>query len=243
MITDYQTHLSRVSKNSKVGPIPVSTTTAKTCPLDCPFNHANNGGCYAETGPLSWHWSKVTKETRGTSFIKFLDKIKTLPRGQLWRHNQAGDLPGDGQQLDGDACEKLTAANKNKRGFTYTHYKPETNGNGIIIKAMNAAGFVVNLSGNSMDHAIKLSKTAAGPVVAVTEETKRGAFKYKNKSFVQCPATRIKPGTENNKKPEPLTNCARCQLCAVPDRKSIVYFPAHGVQVKKVNNYIKEAKK
>ena len=108
---------------------------------------------------------------------------------------------------------------------------------------MNRAGFVVNLSGNNYDHAIELSKLNAGPVVSVAPEHESGAFKYKNKSFVQCPATRIKPGTENDKKPEPLTNCARCQLCAVPDRKSIVYFPAHGVQVKKVNNYIKEAKK
>ena len=69
--------------------------------------------------------------------------------------------------------------------------------------------------------------------------------KYMNKSFVQCPATRIKPGTENDKKPEPLTNCARCQLCAVPDRKSIVYFPAHSARKNKINNYLKkqEAKK
>jgi len=242
MKTDYQTHLTLKSSNEKTGPIPVSTTTAQTCPAECPFNNSNVGGCYADIGPLSWHWNKVTKKTRGGSFAQFLDKIRNLKPGQLWRHNQAGDLPGDNKKLDGESCEQLTAANRGRRGFTYTHYNPFKYGNNIIIKAMNRAGFVVNLSGNNYDHAIELSKLNAGPVVSVAPEHESGAFKYKNKSFIQCPATRIKPGTENNAKPQPLTDCATCQICAVPNRKSIVYFPAHSPQKNKINNYLKNHK-
>jgi hypothetical protein len=104
----YITHLSRVSSNSKVGPIPVSTTEASTCPPSCPFIDA---GCYAKTGPVSWHWNKVTNGLRGDTFKEFLSKIKALPKGQLWRHNQAGDLPGNNERLDGDACEELSKAN------------------------------------------------------------------------------------------------------------------------------------
>ena len=100
----YITHLSRVSSNSKVGPIPVSTTEASTCPPSCPFIDA---GCYAKTGPVSWHWKKVTNGLRGDTFKEFLGKIKALPKGQLWRHNQAGDLPGSNERLDGDASAVL----------------------------------------------------------------------------------------------------------------------------------------
>ena len=69
----YITHLSRVSSNSKVGPIPVSTTESATCPPSCPFFDA---GCYAKTGPVSWHWNKVSSGLRGDTFNEFLNKIK-----------------------------------------------------------------------------------------------------------------------------------------------------------------------
>ena len=217
MLTDYQTHLVYKSANSKTGPIPVTYTTAATCPVDCIFNHKNEGGCYAEQGHTAINWRLVTAKKRGDVFPATMQKIKDLPPGTLWRHNVAGDLPGDGEHLNGTACEQLTAANENKSGFTYTHYNPTKNGNGVIIKAMNAAGFTVNLSGNSVDHAIELSALNVGPVVAVTHSKKTGNFKQGGKSFVQCPAT-VKDSI----------TCKTCKLCAVGNRKSIVYFPAHG---------------
>tara|TARA_A100001201_G_scaffold142021_1_gene139027 strand:- start:4611 stop:5300 length:690 start_codon:yes stop_codon:yes gene_type:complete len=221
-------HLTDKSSNKKVGPIPVSTTSAVTCPSGCPFNHKKEGGCYAEAGPLKLHWLKVTSGERGGSFTEFTNKIKALPAGQLWRHNQAGDLPGNGESLNASDCEELTAANKGRRGFTYTHYDPAINGNGVVIKAMNAAGFTVNLSGNDPAHAVKLAKKNLGPVVSVAHSDTKGTFKKGGKTFVQCPATM--QGNE--------IDCATCQLCAVSTRKSIVYFPAHGTQKKKVNEII-----
>ena len=226
----YQSHLTLVSKNKKVEPIPVSTTTADTCPVDCPFNHANNGGCYAEFGPLALHWRMVTMETRGMNFDEFVKDINDLPAGQLWRHNQAGDLPGDGVKLDRDACKKLTKANTGKRGFTYTHYNPNKATNGATIQAMNKNGFTVNLSGNNVQHALKLAKLDVGPVVTVTNSEINGTFKAGGKKFVQCPAT-----MENVK-----IDCAQCKLCAVPTRKSIVYFPAHGTGKRYVNEQNKK---
>ena len=38
-------HLSRVSTNSKTGPIPVSTSSAVTCPPSCPFNQGGGMLC------------------------------------------------------------------------------------------------------------------------------------------------------------------------------------------------------
>ena len=43
----YNVHITMKSNNKKGGKIPVSTTSASTCAAICPFNHANEGGCYA----------------------------------------------------------------------------------------------------------------------------------------------------------------------------------------------------
>ena len=99
----------------------------------------------------------------------------------------------------------------------------------MIIKAMNRAGFVVNLSGNNPQHAIELANKNVGPVVSVATSDTSGTFKKAGKQFVQCPAT-----MDNVE-----IDCATCKLCAVSNRKSIVYFPAHGTSKKKVNDNIK----
>jgi len=83
-------HITMSSNNKKTGAIPVTTTSAMTCPTACPFNHANQGGCYAESGPLAMHWKAVTEGKRGGTLDALVDAIKRIPRGMVWRHNQAG---------------------------------------------------------------------------------------------------------------------------------------------------------
>lgn len=225
----YQTALTLKSANKKTGNIPVSTTTAKTCPNTCPFNNSNTGGCYADSGPLAIHWRKVTSKDRGVDFNQFLTQIENLPADQIWRHNQAGDLPGDGEILDKKACESLSAANTGKRGFTYTHYEPSKGNNINIVNSMNKSGFTVNLSGNNETHAIALKKKyKSAPVVTVVKsdhfENKKHSYKKEGVTFVQCPA-------DYNEK----VNCKDCKLCAVPQRKSVICFPAHGTQKNRIN--------
>ena len=81
-------HLAKSSRNAKTGPIPVSTSSATTCPDSCPFKR---NGCYAEGGPLAMHWRAITEGKRGTAWPEFIAAVEALPKGQLWRHNQAGD--------------------------------------------------------------------------------------------------------------------------------------------------------
>ena len=228
----YQTALTIKSTNKKTGSIPVSTTTAKTCPTTCPFNNSNAGGCYADSGPLAIHWRKVTSLDRGVSFDKFLDQIENLPPEQIWRHNQAGDLPGNGKKLDSKACNDLSKANKGKNGYTYTHYNPAIYNNSKIIQSMNNAGFTVNLSGNNAAHAIALKKKyKSSPVVSVVSsnhfDNKKRSYKKEGVTFVQCPA-------DYNDK----VNCKSCKLCAIPTRTSVICFPAHGTQKKRINNLL-----
>lgn len=218
----YQTQLTIESRNRKVGKIPVSTSSADTCPDDCPFK---GNGCYAYGYPLKGHWDKVTDRQRGDTFQVFLGKIAALPKGQLWRHNQAGDLPGSNGKLDADACVDLCLANAGKRGWTYTHYNVLDNDyNSNVVKHMVMNGFVVNLSGNSLDHADKLADLGIAPVTTVLpSDQMTNTVTPAGRKVVVCPAV-----TKDD------VSCEDCQLCARL-RDVIVGFPAHGNGKKKAD--------
>ena len=232
-------HLTRESSNRKTGPIPVSTSANETCPPECPFI---DDGCYAAYGPLGMFWGKVSQKAENLArqlWGAFLDSIRELPVGELWRHNQAGDLPGKRSRIHAKRMRELIKANKGRRGFTYTH-KPMLGTGAVrainrqLIKEANAAGFTVNLSANHVGEVDKLAALGVGPVVVVMPVDWTGtAYTPAGRKIVQCPATRPKPGTENNKKSEPLTDCARCQLCAKGERTCVVGFPAHGAAKRK----------
>jgi hypothetical protein len=217
-----QTHLTLVSRNVKTGPIPVSTTSAESCPIACPFNNAN--GCYAASGPLAIHWRKVTNGLAGDSYGAFLDKVSRLMKGQLWRHNQAGDLVGEGDSLDVQALALLVKANKGKRGFTYTHKPLATQAERDAIRDANKGGFTVNLSGNTLDHADTLVDLGIAPVVVVLpHDATQNTVTPKGRKVVVCPATQRDE-----------VSCASCGLCQ-KQRDSIVGFPAHGPSKRKAS--------
>jgi hypothetical protein len=214
-------HISPKSGNVKTGPIPVTTTSSDSCPPSCPFS---GGGCYAKSGPIALHWKKVSEGERGGSLEDLTAFIDSLPRGQLWRMNQAGDLPGLGERIDVVALRKITKANQGKRGFTYTH-KHERKGNLLHIKAANGAGFVINLSANSPAHADDLAETGAGPVVCVLNSANtQNSTTPAGRKIVVCPAAVRDDIT-----------CESCGLCARASRSVIIGFPAHGTAKKKAS--------
>lgn len=214
--------LTLKSNNSKTGPIPVSVTSSDSCPTACPLAA---GGCYAKGGPLAMYWRKVSAGTAGAGWKAFLASVRALPAGQLWRHNQAGDLPGEGNRIDAQALRELVRANEGKKGFTYTH-KPPTKRNARAIAEANENGFVINLSANSMKHADELAGHAIGPVVTVLPITTiKNTRTPAGRSVIVCPATY----REN-------ISCSTCGLCARATRGFIVGFPAHGASKRKASN-------
>lgn len=208
-----QVHLTPKSANAKTGPIPVSTTTGASCPTDC----AMKAECYAATGPLALHWKAVSTGQRGTDWPTFTASIAALPDGQLWRHNQAGDLPQSGGTVDAVKLGQLVAANTGRRGFTYSHHRNAESINWI--RHANNWGFTVNLSANDLQDADALADHAAGPVVVVLPSTQTtNTTTPKGRTVVVCPATQ-----RDN------VSCATCQLCQ-RQRSAIVGFPAHGTR-------------
>lgn len=218
-------HLTQISKNEKTGPIPVTTSESRTCPAACPFKKS---GCYADSGPLALHWSKVSEGVRGDSLAALANQIRDFPIGQIWRHNQAGDLPGLSNKIDSDKLAVLVAANTGRRGFSYTHKPCEGDGNletsnRAAVRFANREGFTVNLSGNNLTHADRLVDLDAGPVVCVVPKNTAAVFYTPaGRKGIVCPAQQRDDIT-----------CATCQLCQKANRSVIIGFRAHGQSSKK----------
>lgn len=220
-----QVALTAVSSNTKTGPIPTSTTERSSCPTTCAFY---NKGCYAKSGPQALHWTKVSNAERGVSWDEFTKLIRKIAKGQLWRHNVAGDLPHNDGNIDYLQLRKLIDANKGKKGYTYTHHVLNDH-NVIAVQNSNALGFTVNASCESVDDADRVMTEYGIPAVAVVNSEKTDRF-YKTESgrkIITCPATIHENVT-----------CATCGLCQVADREFVIAFPAHGGSKRYVNEIV-----
>ena len=237
------------SGNRKTGKILVSMTSARTCPTTCGFY---GKGCYAEQHLVGMHWRKVSNGD-GYDWHRFLNAVRHLPDGQVWRHNEAGDLPGDDGVIDGALFMGLIAANVGKRGFTYTHKpvllpdesrekKPglpaklthdewlKREKNYHYIEEANKAGFTVNFSADSLDEADRLYDLGIAPVTVVLPHDAPNALRTPDgRHVIACPA-----------ETHETVSCKSCKLCAVGKRKVIVGFRAHGGRAKQITQRMRQ---
>lgn len=212
----YRFHLTARSANAKTGPIPVSTSPAQTCPSAdvCPFK---GSGCYAESGPLAIHWREVSAGRRGVPWRAFLDAIRALPAGTLWRHNQAGDLYRPQTAIGRRALAALVDANRGRCGFTYSHHRRTA----AVIQAFRAAtanGFTVNASCHSEAEADGAIASGLRAVFVVAADDPRTIWRTAdgNRAIV-CPAQRFDGMT-----------CECCRLCQARPQNVAIVFRAHG---------------
>ncbi len=215
---------TRITGNGKTGPIPVTMTEKISCSPSCPFK-AN--GCYAENFPLVLHWNRVSE--KGIDFEQLTNQIKALPYGTFWRHNVAGDLDHEKGKIKIDKLGDLVKANRNRKGFTYTHHNLDLSHNAKAVRLANAQGFTINASCNSVFHAEQVREKHKVPTVCVVpkNETRKTWKTLKGTLVVTCPAT-----YQENR------SCDTCRLCQKTDRTCIVAFPAHGAGTKKIERVI-----
>lgn len=215
---------TRVSGNVKTGPIPVTMTDRSSCPDNCGLK---SSGCYAESGNVRIHWNRV--QDKGLDADSFLVHIRTLPKGQIWRMNVAGDLPAcetNPGTIDNRFLFALIDANKGRQGFTYTHHKViDHPDNQESIRQANKGGFTVNLSADNLDQADALHALNVGPVVVIMPDDCQKVEKTPaGNTVIQCPATYL-DGVQ----------CANCGICQVSIRKAIIGFPVHGTSKRKAH--------
>lgn len=219
--------LTLKSSNRKTGPIPVSVTESTSCPDSCPLK--NSGVCYAKNGYTRITWSKVDQHIWGSNWSDFCSQVADLPAGQVWRHNEAGDLPHHDQQIDHQKLQQLTTANSGKRGFTYTHHDMVTSkANRKAIAEANKNGFTINLSADSLAEADQLVDLEIAPVAVILPADQLTPVKTPAGNHVAiCPHSI-----------DSSIQCVSCQLCTKANRKSIIGFPAHGTGKNKLSSIV-----
>ena len=218
----------RSSRNAKTGQIPVTMTSPNTCPPACPWMGT---GCYADQSFSRIHWRRLAAGA-GLTWDDFCGEVARLPQRQLWRHNEAGDLPGEGDAIDERLLRQLLEASRHTRGFTYTH-KPVL-GDGteaaenrrVLTRLRDYPGLTINLSADGLLEADAKAALGLGPVTVVVPDDgrTRGLRTPAGRRVVVCPAVTT---SHSRVKAERIT-CETCGLCERRDRPSIVAFPAHG---------------
>ncbi len=207
------------SKNRKLGEIPATFSSPCTCPKSCPWY---GRGCYSEHD-LTGHWWRETTDV-GMTWPAFCDRVSRFPRGQVWRHNIGGDLPGVDSAIDLGAMLDLEAAASHTRGFTYTH-KPLNATNQRILRRCNRAdtGLVVRLSADGIGQVDELCGLDCGPVaVVLPSDAPRVQRTAAGRTVLVCPAQYAE------------TSCAVCGLCT-DNWRMVIGFRAHGCAAKRVS--------
>lgn len=228
--------LTKISRNQKLGPMPASTSSRSTCPNSCPLKGL---GCYAEYGPMSIFWGKVDRGEAGGDFDSFIKEVEQLPKRQLWRFGQAGDLPGEGDTIDTEQMLRLAKANRSRPVIAFTH-KPMSDENLETLRRARELGFPVNLSANNVEHADELAAHGMNVVVVLPIEYEKLSTETKTEyrarlnelpkhtpggqRLAVCPATYTE------------TNCLQCGVCASAEKRpAVIGFPAHGTKRKQVS--------
>ncbi|WP_297926098.1 hypothetical protein [uncultured Agitococcus sp.] len=202
--------------NKKTGVMLTTRSPRNTCPDDCGLK---SNGCYAENAPIVWWWDKQDKTEKD-----MLDAIRRVPKNHLWRHNEAGDFVSNGGLIDENHLAKIVTANRNKKGFTYTHHRLN-NHNKKLIKEANESGFTINLSADTVTAADSYMALNIAPVcVLLPLDTRNVSYTPAGHKIVACPA----------EKSEKVT-CASCGLCQLSKRAYLIGFRAHGTKKKQAN--------
>jgi hypothetical protein len=205
------------SSNLKTGPIPVTYSQRETCPPSCPHYLDD---CYAEGFHTRMTWDKIP--ARGVELGALVSFIQAMKPGQLWRHNVAGDLPGEGETIDAAALGEIVAANTGRKGFTYTHKKSAA----AIEWSRHATswGFTVNLSADDAGEADTLAAHGLPVVCIVPIDTPKHTTTPGGLPILVCPAQTVDYMT-----------CALCGLCQKADRRQIIGFRAHGTKAREAD--------
>ena len=219
------THVVAVSGNAKTGPMPVTYRPESTCPRTCPFlpkSEGGNGGCYG-TGRI---FGIARKYSATLSHDDAVKKLMRAPRGAKYlRDRVVGDLVAADGSFDMFHVLSIATIAKEVglRPFGYTHAWP------IMTRAQadmaRAAGYTLNASCETEED-VRRATDLGMPTVITGDHWEEGSI-VAGRRIVTCPAQ-----TRDD------TDCARCGLCAKPDRACTVRFEVHGTARKQARDSI-----
>ena len=256
-------HITHRSTNKKTGPMTVTRTTSNTCPPSCPLLGA---GCYDEHGNGGVHRRRHDAGAYKAGQYgpaQYFAAIEHDPQfSPVYRHNEGGDLWGDGDRIDEVALVDWVAANRRgkKSPIVYTHKPVEgihTRGsdedrahNAETLRSVrDLAPFAINVSCDTPEEAQRAVALGFDATLVTAEDAPRTVkagdwtlSKGDGPTLVGCPAAydprvQCSPNTWG-------TDRRACgggePLCLRKGRGYVVTFPAHGQGKRKVNARIAE---
>jgi len=156
------------------------------------------------------------------------NRIRRLPKRQLWRYGQAGDLPVRTEEI-----EQLARANGRRPVICYTHHR-----NFDAVRRANELGFHINISADNFYEADSFARLGLSTVMVLPSEygraRKRGswaesleAYRKRISKLPRKTMSGVKiaicPASYHD------VTCAECGACAGPrSNNTIIGFPAHG---------------
>ncbi|GBU16822.1 MULTISPECIES: hypothetical protein [Methylobacterium] len=216
-------HFRRVSTNRKLGPMPAVMASQATCPSTCALRGA---GCYAEHGPASIFWRKLTAgdAPNQVTFEQLLHLIRALPKRIRWRYGTAGDLPPEPADV-----VALARANGGREAIVFTHGRRYD-----TYRKAGALGMHINVSTDSLaeaDAVLDAAPDMSVVTVLPSDHGRRPTHTPSGREVAVCPATFSDRVT-----------CSTCNLCSRPrPRGVIVGFPAHGSRRRMIDRRLTDA--
>jgi hypothetical protein len=194
------------SSNRKLGKNFASTYTSRnSCPDTCKLK---GNGCYGDNFPLVKWWDSCELPLQKLTY-----ELGRLPKGSNLRINVAGDIPSPTEITAYNAVIKKRRLNV----LCYTHRPPEF----FTVKAE----FTLNFSTENITRAVELHNEGYAVVVVLPSTLPFAKVrKWAGVPIVTCPAEYRDE-----------TTCSNCMMCAIPERKFIVGFTAHGSRKALVN--------
>ncbi len=249
-------HITHRSSNYTTGEMTVIRTTTNSCPPSCPL--FNGGGCYDEYANGAIHRRRHDAGAYKAGQYgpaQYFAAIEHDPQfSPVYRHNEGGDLWGEGDRIDEVLLAEWVAANLRgkKSPIVYTHKPIEgihTRGsdedrahNAEALRSVrDLAPFAINVSCDTPEEARRAVALGFDAVLVTAEDAPR-IVKGNGPTLVGCPhkydsRVQCSPNTWG-------TDRRACgggePLCLRKGRGYVVTFPAHGQGKRKINARIAE---
>jgi len=215
------------SKDKKLGGnMPATYSPLSDCNPHC--IHYVLETCYGLWGHVAIHWRKISADERGITWAELLQFIRGIPHSVLWRHNIAGDLPRRkrSHKMSRKKCMALVKAARRSKPFTYCHHEKTARNIGIM-RRMNAEGFTVNMSTDTMREAAHWFHAVPDlPIVTLLPLSSPKVQEVDGVKIIKCPAEYSDVGCG------PI--CAHT-MCANPNRDWVIGFTAHSTKAKQAD--------
>jgi len=209
------------SRNAKIGPVACTYVSQVTCPGADPSDPHRcpllGSGCYAETGPASWHISKVSEGDRNAIARMEANAIDNLPSPKVRRHlrlHVVGDSPtDDSARIVSAAAERYMERANGGRAWTYSHAWRTVDRSSWGRVAVRASCESLQQVGQA------IARGYATALLVDRHDSPSQKVNVGGRTLRQiaCPTQTGSAGS-----------CVECRLCWTAGRDVVIAFAAHG---------------